>query len=120
MDDQLPPGFQAPLNPSTQIKAVAWAGQDGIYRQLVPITPKQAAALHESMTAAGAEPHGAPLVGTLTILFTSGGAYRYQNVPVLLVEELLGAERAGKFFHMAIRGKAEYPAEKVVLEGAKP
>lgn len=40
---------------------------------------------------------------SLYLLFNSGIAYRYQNVPQTIYNALISAESVGSFFHKAIR-----------------
>lgn len=48
---------------------------------------------------------------TLRIEFNSGSTYDYRGVPKRLMEELLGAESIGSFFHSHIRN--DFPYSKV-------
>lgn len=47
----------------------------------------------------------------LTITFTSGGKYKYDNIPAEVIDGLWNAESAGQFYHKNIRGK--YDATKL-------
>lgn len=47
----------------------------------------------------------------LTLEFSSGGSYEYEDVPKEVFEGLIGAESAGKYFHANIKGK--YESKKV-------
>lgn len=44
----------------------------------------------------------------LIVEFTSGGRYQYKKVPLQIVNDFLGAESKGKFFHNNIKIKYEY------------
>jgi len=46
--------------------------------------------------------------GTLWISFNAGSAYEYYHVPQNVVDELLQAESAGKYFHTFIRSIYRY------------
>ena len=46
--------------------------------------------------------------GTLWLSFNAGGVYEYYHVPQNVVDELLQAESAGKYFHTFIRSIYKY------------
>lgn len=48
---------------------------------------------------------------TLTIAFTSGGEYKYDDVPEDVVNAFWKADSAGQFYHRNIKG--QYKWEKV-------
>lgn len=48
---------------------------------------------------------------TLTITFTSGGKYKYDDVPEDVIDAFWNAESAGQFYHRNIRG--QYKQERV-------
>ena len=48
------------------------------------------------------------LLGTMDVLFQSGGLYQYVAVPRELYVELTEAPSAGKFFHANVKGKFEF------------
>lgn len=48
---------------------------------------------------------------TLTITFTSGGEYKYDDVPEDVVNAFWKADSAGQFYHRNIKG--QYKWEKV-------
>jgi hypothetical protein len=50
-------------------------------------------------------------VGQLTVIFTSGGRYVYEKVPLAIWLGLVSAESVGRFFAQKIEGA--YPGVKV-------
>ena len=52
-----------------------------------------------------------PVTRTLEIEFVSGGIYQYSDVPPEVLEELLGADSPGRYFHARVR--TCYPTRRV-------
>jgi len=52
-----------------------------------------------------------PATSTLEVEFSSGGVYRYPQVPAEIHAAMIKAESVGKFFHACVRDK--FPAFKV-------
>ena len=48
--------------------------------------------------------------GTIIVEFVNGGKYEYFGVPLVVIQEFVGASSVGKFFNENIRGK--YNEEK--------
>ena len=45
---------------------------------------------------------------TLQVIFRTGGAYRYKNVPAYRYTELMSADSIGKYMHRHIIGHYDY------------
>jgi hypothetical protein len=44
----------------------------------------------------------------LVVTFTSGGRYRYENVPPSVYKDFIAAESHGRYFHEFIRDRYRY------------
>ena len=49
-----------------------------------------------------------PKARVLQVVFRTGGAYRYKNVPAYRYSELMSADSIGQYMHKHIIGRYEY------------